>query len=308
MGILMAQSQDRSGSPSSSCSSLRTGTPSPHPGHPDTLAPGSTALSGLVPSPNSAFTPVHCQSPTPSPSRFYDFSGYRMEERSFLSSLCNEIGTVSDLQTVAATLGFPTSRVQQILMSFPNDFPAVVFATLAGWYTTSCSRFYEKLDDLEEAFKDMHKGALFNRIVKAHSAALKHLSSLPRIRQPDSDTLDESLGEAVMNAIEIIPSSHLHLIHTLLQQILSSGDLLTVAAACGINPVTVVAVTESQLRPSHKAARVFLPWFAQSDLIPKAKYLRLKFGFQCASLLAAFNHILEDYHPEVVSATFPTAD
>ena len=278
------------------------------PGHPDMPAPGSTALSGLVPSPNSAFTPVHRQSPTPSSSRFYDFSGYRMEEHSFLSSLCDEIGTVSDLQTVAATLGFPTSWVEQILTSFPNDFPAAVFATLAGWYTTSLSRFYAKLDDLEEAFKDMHKGALFNRIVKAHSAALKHLSSLPQICCPNSDTLDESLGEVVMNAVEIIPSSHLLLICTLLQEILSNGDLLTVAAACGINPVTVVAITESQMCPSHKAAQVFLPWFTQSDLIPKAKYLRLKFGFQCASLLAAFNNILEDYRPEVVSATLPTAD
>ena len=108
MGILMARSRDRSGSPSSSCSSLPTGTPSPHPRHPDTLAPGSTAVSGLVPSPNSTFTPVCHQSPTPSSSRFYDFSGYRMEEHSFLSSLCDEIGTVSDLQTVATTLGFPT--------------------------------------------------------------------------------------------------------------------------------------------------------------------------------------------------------
>ena len=80
------------------------------------------------------------------------------------------------------------------------------------------------------------------------------------------------------------------------------------AATCGINPVTVVAVTESQMCPSHKATRVFLPWFTQSDLIPKVKYLHLKFGFQCASLLAAFNNILEDYRPEVVSATLPTAD
>ena len=285
-----------------------TGTPSPHPGHSDMLAPGSTALSGIVPSPHSAFTPVCCQSPTPSPSRFYNFSGYWLEEGSFLSSLCDEIGTVSDLQTMAATLGFPSSRVQQILTSFPNDFPAAVFATLVGWYTTSRSRFYEKLDDLEEAFKDMHKGALFNRIVKAHSVALKHLSSLPWICRPDSDTLDESLGEVVMNAIEILPNSQLHLIRTLLWQILSNGDLLTVEATCGINPVTVVAVTKSQMHPSHKAAQVFLPWFAQSDLIPKVKYLRLKFGFQCASLLAVFNNILEDYHPEVVSATLPTAD
>ena len=308
MGILIARSRDCSGLPSSSGSSLCMGTPSPHPGHPNMLAPGSTALSSLVPSLNSAFTPVRHQSPTPSPSRFYDFSGYRMEEHSFLSSLCDEIGTVSDLQTVATTLGFPTSRVQQILTSFPNDFPAAVFATLAGWYTTSRSRFYAKLDELEEAFKDMHKGALFNCIVKAHSAVLKHLSLPPRIRRPDSDTLDETLGEAVMNAIEIIPSSHLCLIRTLLQQILSNRDLLTVAATCGINPVTVVAITESQLHPSHKAARVFLPWFTQSDLIPKAKYLRLKFGFQCASLLAAFNNILEDYCLEVVLATLPTAD
>ena len=111
-----------------------------------------------------------------------------------------------------------------------------------------------------------------------------------------------------MNAIEIIPSYHLHLIRTLLWEILSDGDLLTMAAACGIAPVIAVAISESQMCPSHKAAQVFLPWFAQSDLIPKAKYLRLKFGFQCASLLLVFNDILEDYHLAVVLATLPTAD
>ena len=105
MGILMARSQDRSGSPLSSSPSRCTGTPSPHPRHPDMPASGSTLQGGVVPSPNSAFTPVCWQSPTPSPSPFYDFTGYRMEERSFLSSLCDEIGTVSDLQTVAASLG-----------------------------------------------------------------------------------------------------------------------------------------------------------------------------------------------------------
>ena len=209
---------------------------------------------------------------------------------------------------MAASLGFKFSRVEQILTSFPHDFPAAVFATLAGWYTTSHSMFWEKLDDLEEAFKKMHKGGLFNRIVNAHSVVLLQVSSLPRICHPTSDTLDESLGEVVMNAVEIIPSCHLRLIRTLLREILSDGDLLTVAATCGITPVVTVAVTESQLCSSHKAAWVFLPWFAQSDLIPKAKYLHLKFGFQCASLLPVFNNILEDYRPAVVVATLPTAD
>ena len=160
------------------------------------------------------------------------------------------------------------------------------------------------MDDLEEAFKEIQKGALFNRIVNAHSVALQHMSSLPQIRRPTGDTLDE----AVMNAIEIIPSCHLHLIRTLLQEILSDGDLLTVAAVCGSAPVIAVAVTESQMHPTHKAARVFLPWFAQSDLIPKAKYLRLKFGFQCASLLPVFNNILDDYRPMLVVSTLPTMD
>ena len=231
-----------------------------------------------------------------------------MEERSFLSSLCDEIGTVGELQTVTASLGFKFSWIDQILMSFPHDFPAAVFATLAGWYTPSRSMLCKKLDDLEAAFKEMHKDTLFTRILNAHSVVLQHVSSLPRIRRPTSDTLDESLGEAVMNAVEIIPSCHLRLIRTLLREILSNGDLLTMAAACGITPVVAVAVTESQMRPSYKAARVFLPWFAQSDLIPKAKYLCLKFGFQCASLLPVFNNIVEDHHPMVVSATLPTAD
>ena len=181
MGILMAQSRDRSGLPSSSSPSRCMGTPSPHPGRPDTPAPGSQAQGGIVPSPNSTFTPVCHQSRTPSPSPFYDFTGYRMEERSFLSSLCDEIGTVSDLQTVAASLGFKFSRVEQILTSFPHDFPTAVFATLVGWYTASRSMFCKKLDDLEAAFKLMHKGALFTCIMNAHSVALQRVSSLPRI-------------------------------------------------------------------------------------------------------------------------------
>ena len=111
-----------------------------------------------------------------------------------------------------------------------------------------------------------------------------------------------------MNAIEIIPSCHLRLICTPLREILSDGNLLTVAATCDIAPAVAVAVTETQMRPSHKAARVFLPWFTQSGLIPKAKYLRLKFGFWCASLLPVFNNILDDHHPAVVLTRLPTAN
>ena len=111
-----------------------------------------------------------------------------------------------------------------------------------------------------------------------------------------------------MNALEIIPSCHLCLLRTLLREILSDGDLLTVAAACGIAPIVAVPVTESQMRPSFKATRVFLPWYAQSDLIPKAKYLHLKFGFQCASLLPVFTNILDDFHPTLVASTLPTTN
>ena len=304
MGTLMTCPWNRSRLSSSSVSSMHGKTPSP-PGHRDMLAPGPTVQGGIIPSSNSAFTPVRRQSPMTSPSPFYDFTGYRLEERSFLSSLCDEIGTVGDLQSVAASLGLKYSRVEQILTSFPQDFPAAVFATLAGWYTASQSMFWKKLED---AFKEMHKGALFNRIVNAHSVALQRVSSLPRICGPTCDTLDESLGEAVMNAVEIIPSCHLRLLRTLLREILSDGALLTVAAACGIAPVVAVAVTESQMHPSFKAARVFLPWFAQSDFIPKAKYLRLKFGFQCASLLPVFINIVDDFCPMLVATTLPTTD
>ena len=59
--------------------------PSPTLLRPDTLAPGSTAQGGIAPSPKSTFTPVHHKSPTPSPSPFYDFTGYRLEEHSFLA-------------------------------------------------------------------------------------------------------------------------------------------------------------------------------------------------------------------------------
>ena len=181
MGTLMTRPRNLSRSPSSSVSSVHGETQSPPPGHLDTLAPGTTAQVGIIPSSNSAFTPVCRQSPTPSHSPFYDFTGYRLEERSFLSSLCDEIETVGDLQSVATSLGLKYSRVEQILTSFPHDFPAAVFATLAGWYTASQFMFWKKLDDLEDAFKEMHKGALFNRIVNAHSVALQRVSSLPWI-------------------------------------------------------------------------------------------------------------------------------
>ena len=190
IGTLLTHPRNNSRSPSSSISSIRGKTQSPPPGCPDTPAPGTTAQVGINPSSNSVFTPVCRQSPTPSHSPFYDFTGYRLEECSFLSSLCNEIRTVGDLQSVAAFLGLKYSRVEQILTSFPHDFPAAVFATLAGWYTSSRSMFWKKLDDLEDAFKEMHKGALFNCIVNAHSVTLQRVSSLPRIRRPTSETLD----------------------------------------------------------------------------------------------------------------------
>ena len=119
MGVLMACPQDCSGSSSSSGSSLRMRMPSPPLLHPNTPAPGSMAQGGIAPSPKSAFTPDHCQSPTPSPSPFYNFTGYRLEERSFLSSLCDEIGTVGDLQSVATSLGFKYSWVEQMVHRLP---------------------------------------------------------------------------------------------------------------------------------------------------------------------------------------------
>ena len=301
MGILMSCTRDHSTSPSSSCSSGHTTPVNPHPERPGTPTPAPVPD---TPSPDSAFMHYGKLPSAPTPTKFYDFTGYRLEERSFLSSLCNEIGTVGELLSVAANIGFPCSRVQQILTSFPNDFPAAVFAVLAGWYTTSPSGFCVKMDDLEDAFKELQKGALFHHIVKGHSAALRRASSVRHIRFPDCDTLDESLGEAVMIAVDVIPSCHLRLLCTLLREVNDNDDLLTIAAACGVNPVLVVAVTESRMRPSHKAARVFLPWYAQSDLL-KDKYLQLKFGFQCAGLLAVFNTILEDHRPAVVSSCLP---
>ena len=109
MGTLMTRPRNHSRSPSSSVSSIRGKTQSPPPGRLDTPAPGTTAQVGIIPSSNSAFTPVCRQSPTPSHSLFYDFTGYRLEERSFLSSLCDEIGTVGDLQSMAASLGLKYS-------------------------------------------------------------------------------------------------------------------------------------------------------------------------------------------------------
>ena len=188
MGTQMARSQSctrsHSDSWSASCSVL------PH--HPDTPAPGFMPPGILRPSSHSAFTPVGHQSPSPSP--FYSFKGFHMEEEAFLHDLCDELGTLGDLYSVAASLGFSHSRVDQFMMSFPNNFPKVVFTTLAAWYTTSGDSFYAKLDALEKAFKDTHKGALFSHISHCHTEAFKYVCSLPQIHLPDADAMDESLG------------------------------------------------------------------------------------------------------------------
>ena len=111
-----------------------------------------------------------------------------------------------------------------------------------------------------------------------------------------------------MNAVNIIPNTHLRLIRTLFRELLTDKDLLTVAAACGVNPMLAVAVTETPLRPLAKATHVLLPWFADDALPLKDRYLRLKFGFQCASLLSVFLNIMEDFHPDIVDITLPAAD
>ena len=91
-------------------------------------------------------------------------------------------------------------------------------------------------------------------------------------------------------------------------ELLTDKDFLTVATACGVNLMLVVAVTETPLHPLAKATHIFLPWFADDAFSLKDKYLSLKFGFQCASLLRVFLNILEDYHPEIVDTTLPASD
>ena len=244
----------------------------------------------------------------PSPSPFYSFKGFQIEEQAFLRDICDEIGTLGDLYSVAASIGFPHSWVDQFMTLFPQNFPKVVFTTLAAWYTVSMDTFYAKLDALEKAFKDAHKGAVFNRISCSHSQAFKAVCSLSRLHHPDEDVMDESLGKVVTNAVDMIPNTYLRLVRTLLRELLTSKDLLTVAAACRVNPMLVVAVTEMPLRPLAKATRIFLPWFAEDAFPLKDKYLWLKFGFQCASLLAIFGNILEDFRPEIIDITLPPAD
>lgn len=143
------------------------------------------------------------------------------------------------------------------------------------------------------------------------SAIVTHRLSSMCAPSPGSSSpmmMSWSLGEAVMNAVNIIPNTHLHLVRTLLRELLTDKDLLTVTAACGVNPMLVVAVTETPLHPLTKATCVILPWFADAAFPLKDKYLHLKFGFQCASLLNVFLNIMEDFCLEIVDITLPAAD
>ena len=231
-----------------------------------------------------------------------------MEEEAFLHDVCDELGTMGDLYSVAASLGFSHWLVDQFMTSFPNNFPKVVFTTLATWYTTSADTFYAKLDALEKAFKDTHKGAVFNRISNRHTQALKHACSLPQIHLPDADVMDESLGEAVMNAVDIIPNTHLRLVRTLFRELLTDKDLSEWLLLVGSIRCWQSLSLKPPLHPLAKATRVLLPWFADDALPLKDWYLHLKFGFQCASLLSVFLNIMEDFRPDIVDITLPAAD
>ena len=111
-----------------------------------------------------------------------------------------------------------------------------------------------------------------------------------------------------MNAVDFIPNTLLRLISTLFRELLTDKDFLTVAAACGVNPMLAVAVTETPLHPLAKATHVLLPWFGDDALPLKDRYLCLKFAFQCASLLSMFLNIMEDFHPDKVDTTLLAAD
>ena len=111
-----------------------------------------------------------------------------------------------------------------------------------------------------------------------------------------------------MNAVDIIPNTHLRLVRTLFRELLTDKDLLTVVAACGVNPMLVVAITETPLHPLAKATRILLPWFTDDALPLKNKYLCLKFGFQCASLISVFLNIIEDFCPDIVDITLPAVN
>ena len=106
MGVSMVQSRSRSRSiycvrsPSRS----RSFTPA-RPQHPVMPAPTSLAPGILRPSSHSAFTPVGRRSPSPSP--FYSFKGFWIEEQAFLHDICDEIGTMGDLYSVAVTVDSP---------------------------------------------------------------------------------------------------------------------------------------------------------------------------------------------------------
>ena len=113
-GTQMARSRSRTQSHSGS----RSASSSPPPQHPDTPAPGPTSPGILRPSSCSVFTPVVRRSPSPSP--FYSFKGFHMEEEAFLHNVCDKLGTLGDLYSVAASLGFSHSQVDQFMMSFPN--------------------------------------------------------------------------------------------------------------------------------------------------------------------------------------------
>ena len=88
---------------------------------------------------------------------------------------------------------------------------------------------------------------------------LKSVCSLPRIHLPDADAMNESLGEVVMNAVDIIPNTHLRLVRTLFRELFTDKDLLTVAAAYRVNPMLVVAVTETPFIPWPRLLTSFYP-------------------------------------------------
>ena len=306
MGTQVAGSWSCSRSQLGSCSSACSGSPSPP--WPQCLLMPARWLPrlGSYTHPNAVH--LHPFSTDPLPHPLFSFQGFRMEEETFVKALSAELGTLGDLYSVAASLGFPHSQVDQFMTSFPHNFPEVMYTTLAIWYMECAATFHTKLDMLEKAFTETHKGALLTCLCCHHSYVLQAVCSIPQVQLPDKDVMDESLGEAVMSAIDMISSNHLHLVRTVLCEVLTTKDLLTIAEACRMNPMLAIVVTETLLHPLAKATCIFLPWFADDAIPLKDKYLCLKFGFQCTNLLLGFTTILDDIQPEIIDISLPTLD
>ena len=286
---------------------LPTPPPPPHPTSPidipgPSTAGPSTTYQVYKPSPHPSNP--HC---TPFTDRIPMNTDRLTEaELTFLKDLAKEIGMYSTLMSLSISLLHDHRKADQEMVNWPHDLYWVALTVFADWYYEYDGTFSEKLDLLQVAFEEASLTGAFQEIHNRHIKDMTIANRQIRAEIMLDEWLEGTHWEPVHNSIEAIPTNHLKLLYQLQSEIHDLGELLTICGALGVDPEVIIPLIHDDNETfKHRTAHVILKWFANADMTPHAKYLRLKFGFTQANRMSVFNNALSEHTRNFLPGTLP---